>query len=78
MNLLPQVRPKDLDVANLERGDLAVHKDSSQVQLNLESYVHVGAINCWRPPQREAAVGDLVQAAPLGVCQLLVPAQMKD
>lgn len=43
-----------------------------QIQLHLEADVHVGTVDGRRPPQREAAVGDLVQPRPLGVGQLLV------
>lgn len=41
MNLLPQVSPEDLNEGDLEGWDLAVHEDSSQVQLHLETYVHL-------------------------------------
>ena len=38
---------------------LAVHEDARQVELNLETHVHVGPVDGRRPPQSEAAVGDL-------------------
>jgi hypothetical protein len=72
VNLLPQVRPEDLDQADLQRRDLAVHEDARQVELHLEADVHVGAVDGGGPPEREAAVGDLVEAGALRVGQLLV------
>lgn len=50
------------------------HEDTGEVQLHLEAHVHVGAVDGRRPPQREAAVRDLVQTTALRVGQLLVPA----
>lgn len=41
MNLLPQVSPEDLNERDLQRGDLAVHKDSRQIELYLETHVHL-------------------------------------
>lgn len=41
MNLLPQVSPEDLNEGDLQRGDLAMHEDSRQVKLHLETYVHL-------------------------------------
>ena len=64
--------PEDLDQGNLERRDLAVHEDASQVELDLETDVDVGPVDGGRPPQREPTVGDLVETRPLGVRQLLV------
>lgn len=74
MHLLPQVSPEDLDEGDFERWDLAMHEDACQIQLHLETHVHIGAIDGGRPPQREAPVGDLVQTRPLCISQLLVPA----
>mmetsp|Transcript_12178 Transcript_12178/g.50989 ORF Transcript_12178/g.50989 Transcript_12178/m.50989 type:complete len:398 (+) Transcript_12178:2351-3544(+) len=72
VDLLPEVRAEDLDERDLQRGDLTVHEDAGQIELNLEPHVHVRAVDRRRPPQREPTVGDLVQAAPLRVGQLLV------
>lgn len=41
MNLLPQVSPEDLNEGDLQSGDLAVHEDSCQIKLYLETYVHL-------------------------------------
>lgn len=41
VNLLPQVSPEDLNEGDLQCGDLAVHKDSRQVKLHLETHVHL-------------------------------------
>lgn len=44
----------------------------STTSTNLETNVDVGSINSWRPPEREAPVGDLIETGSLGVGQLLV------
>ena len=75
MHLLPQVSPEDLDEGNLEGGDLAMHEDACQIQLHLETHIHIGTVDGWRPPQRETPVGNLVQTRPLRIGQLLVPAR---
>jgi len=41
VNLLPQVSPEDLDEGDLQRRDLAVHEDSRQVELHLETHIHL-------------------------------------
>lgn len=38
---LPQVSSEDLDEGDLQSWDLAVHKDSCQIQLHLETYIHL-------------------------------------
>jgi hypothetical protein len=47
-----------------------VHEDAGQVELHLEADVDVGAVYGGRPPEGEAAVGDLVEARALGVGEL--------
>jgi hypothetical protein len=49
-----------------------MHEDACQVQLHLETDIHIGTVDCWRPPQCEATIWDLVQTTPLGIGQLLV------
>lgn len=46
MNLLPQVSSKDLNEGDLQCGDLAMHKDSRQIKLYLETYVHLKTKQC--------------------------------
>ena len=41
VDLLPQVSSEDLDERDLQRGDLAVHEDTGQVQLHLKAHVHL-------------------------------------
>ena len=41
VDLLPEMSSEDLDERDLECGDLPVHEDASQVQLNLEPHVHL-------------------------------------
>ena len=72
LTLLPQVRTEDLDQTDLEGRDLAVHEDTREIQLDLETDVNVRAVDCWTPPQREPTVGNLVQTGPLCVRELLV------
>ena len=72
VDLLPEMGAEDLDEGDLESGDLAVHEDAGEVELDLEADVDVGAVDGRRPPEGEAPVGDLVEAGALGVGQLLV------
>mmetsp|Transcript_19227 Transcript_19227/g.59289 ORF Transcript_19227/g.59289 Transcript_19227/m.59289 type:complete len:634 (-) Transcript_19227:308-2209(-) len=72
VDLLPEMRAEDLNQRYLKRRNLAVHEDAGQVELDLEADVDVGAIDRRRPPEREAAVRDLVQPGALRVGQLLV------
>ena len=39
VDLLPQVRPEDLDQRDLQRRNLPVHEDARQIQLDLEACV---------------------------------------
>jgi hypothetical protein len=41
MDLLPQVSSEYLDERDLQRGDLAMHEDTCQVQLHLKAYIHL-------------------------------------
>ena len=41
MDLLPEVRAEDLYERNLQRGNLPVHEDARQVELDLEADVHL-------------------------------------
>ena len=43
VDLLPQVSAEDLDEGDLQCGDLAVHEDARQVELYLETHVHLPA-----------------------------------
>ena len=45
VDLLPQVRAEDLDEGDLQRRNLAVHEDAGQIQLHLETDVHVRAVD---------------------------------
>lgn len=48
MDLLPQVGTEDLDEGDLQSGDLAVHEDPGQVQLNLEANIDLHRRGCGR------------------------------
>ena len=63
---------EDLNQTDLERGDLAVHEDTGQIELDLETDVYVGTVDSWTPPERESTVRNLVQTGPLSVRELLV------
>lgn len=41
MNLLPQVSSEDLDQGDLEGGNFAMHEDSSEIQLYLETHIYL-------------------------------------
>ena len=72
LTLLPQVRTEDLDQTDLEGRDLAVHEDTSQVKLHLETDINVGTIDGRTPPERESTIRDLIETGALRVRQLLV------
>ena len=72
LTLLPQMRTEDLDERDLQGRDLAVHEDTRQVKLDLETDVDVGTVDGRTPPEREATVRNLVETGPLRVRQLLV------
>ena len=66
------MRTEDLDERDLQGRNLAVHEDTRQIKLDLETDVDVGAVDSRAPPQREPTVGNLVETGPLGVRKLLV------
>ena len=41
VNLLPQMGSEDLDERDLQRRDLTVHEDPGQIELHLETHVHL-------------------------------------
>ena len=53
--------PKDLNERDFECWNLAVHEYTCQVELDLETNVDVGSVDCWRPPECEATIGDLIE-----------------
>jgi hypothetical protein len=65
MDLLPQMGTEDLNQRNLERRDLAVQKDTSQVKLDLETNIDIGTVYCRRPPECEPTIWNLVETGPL-------------
>lgn len=73
LTFLPQMCTEDLDQRNLQCWDLAVHEDTSQIELYLETDIDVGTIDGRTPPERESTVGNLVETGALRVRQLLVP-----
>mmetsp|Transcript_31758 Transcript_31758/g.36108 ORF Transcript_31758/g.36108 Transcript_31758/m.36108 type:complete len:252 (-) Transcript_31758:2893-3648(-) len=72
MDLLPKMCSEDLNQRDLQRGDLSMHENSGQIQLDLETDIHIGTIDGGRPPQSKSSVGDLVQTRSLGMSQFLV------
>ena len=48
------------------------HEDTGKIKLDLEANVHVRAVDCWTPPQREPTIGDLVETGPLRIRELFV------
>lgn len=51
---------------------LAMHKDAGQIQLNLETHIHISPINSRTPPKGKPSIRNLIQATPLRIGQLLV------
>ena len=66
------MRTEYLDQRNLERWDLTMHENTRQIQLHLESNVHIRPVNRWGPPKREPSIRNLVQPRSLSVGQLLI------
>ena len=64
---------EDLDQTNLEGWNFAVHEDTRQVKLDLETDVDIGSIDRGTPPEGEATIGDLVETRTLSVGEFLVP-----
>ena len=64
---------EDLDQTNLQRGDFAVHEDTSKIELDLETDVDVGTIDGRTPPESETTIRNLVETGALSVRELLVP-----
>jgi len=63
---------EDLDQTDLECGDLAVHEDTRQVKLDLETDVDVCAVDRRAPPESESTVRNLVKTGALCVGEFLV------
>jgi hypothetical protein len=61
LTLLPQVSTEDLNQTDLQGGDLAMHENTSQIQLYLETDVDIGTVDSRTPPKRESTIGNLVQ-----------------
>eukprot|EP01137_Pigoraptor_chileana_P034037 Opistho-2@25960 len=72
VHLLPEMRAENLDERDLERRDLSVHENASEIKLHLETNVDICAIDGGRPPERKPTVGNLVETAPLRIRELLV------
>lgn len=47
VDLLPQVSSEDLDQGDLQSWNLSVHEDPSQIELHLETDVHIGSVDGW-------------------------------
>lgn len=72
MDLLPEMRSEDLNQRNFQSWDLTVHEDASQIELNLETDVDVGAVDCRRPPKCKPSIWNLVQTRALSVSEFFV------
>ena len=49
-----------------------MHKNASEVQLDLKADIDIGSIDSWGPPESEPSIGNLVQARPLSMSELLI------
>ena len=56
----------------IKQGSITVHENACQIQLDLETHIHVRTVDCWGPPQGETTVGNLIQTTPLRIGQLFV------
>lgn len=63
---------ENLNQTNLEGGNLAVHEDTCQVELHLETNVDICAVDSRTPPKSKPTVRDLVQTRALSIGELLV------
>ena len=70
--LLPQVSTEDLNQTDLEGRDLAVHEDTRQIKLDLETDIDVGTVDSWTPPERKSTIRNLVQTGPLSIREFLI------
>mmetsp|Transcript_1930 Transcript_1930/g.3398 ORF Transcript_1930/g.3398 Transcript_1930/m.3398 type:complete len:226 (+) Transcript_1930:445-1122(+) len=62
---------EDLDERDLEGGDLTMHKDACEIELDLEADIDIGTVDGGTPPEGETTVGDLIETRALGVGELL-------
>ena len=60
VNFLPQVGSENLDQRNLQCWNFAMHKDTSQIQLNLKPNVDISSVDGRRPPQHKSSIWNLV------------------
>ena len=49
-----------------------VHEDTRQIQLHLETNIHIGPVNSRTPPKRKPPIRNLIQPTPLRIRQLLI------
>jgi hypothetical protein len=62
---------EDLYERDFQSRDFAMQENTCQIQLHLETHIHVGSVNGWRPPESEATIGYLIQTRSLSIGQLL-------
>jgi hypothetical protein len=60
MNLLPQMGSENLDQTDFQSRDFTMHKNTSKIQLYLETNIDISSVDSRRPPQGEASIGDLI------------------
>lgn len=63
---------EDLNQRDLQSGDLTVHENTSQIELDLETNVDIGSVDGGRPPHCESTIRDLRKTGTLSVGQTLV------
>lgn len=49
-----------------------MHENTSQIQLNCETYVYICSVNSRWPPQGKSPIGNLIKPWSLCICQLLI------
>ena len=66
------MRSEDLDERDFESWNFTVHENTSQIKLDLETDIDIGAVDCGWPPKSETTIWDLIKTRTLRMCQLLV------
>ena len=72
VNLLPQVSSEDLNQGDFQGRNLTMHKNTCQIQLDLETNIYIRTVDCRRPPERKSTIGNLRETTTLGIGQYLI------
>ena len=73
VGILPCLHKRQLVPQLPTRKKRNAHENTRQIQLHLETNIHIGPVNSRTPPERKPSIRNLVQTAPLRIRQLLIP-----